>query len=321
MNNLSLTEVISMNDVRQNDARPLTRTAARPVPMAHFLMCRPQHFAVSYTINPWMDPNSWSSEDTKLSIESQKQWTRLHRKLVKLGGKVEFVTAVPGLPDLVFTANAAVVLDGIALMARFRHAERQGEEPHYEAAFRRLQAHGQIDAIRKLPDGLVLEGAGDCIWDATRKLFWMGYGPRSQAAAREVVADTYGHDVLALELVDPRFYHMDTALVPLTGGEVMIVPEAFSPAGLASIRDRVTGDQRIELAIEDSVRFAANAVCIDRSIVLSACSDRLRGQLEERGYNVVATPLDLFLRGGGSASCLQLRLDRRSDAVRTATAA
>jgi N-dimethylarginine dimethylaminohydrolase len=296
---------------------------ARSLPTARFLMCRPRHFAVAYTINPWMDPRSWAQQDGALSLQSQKEWTRLYRKLIRLGAEIDLVTPVPGLPDLVFTANAAVVLNGVALLARFRHAERTGEEPHYEAAFRKLQACGFVNAIRKLPDDVVLEGAGDCVWDDTRNLFWMGYGPRSDAAARDAVADTFGTDVVALELVDRRFYHMDTALVPLTGGEVMYVPEAFTPAGLAAIRDRIDPDRRIELTSEDSARFAANAVCLDRALVLSSCTVDLRRRLEERGYRVIATALDSFLRSGGSAFCLTLRLDRSSAAVtaRTATAA
>jgi N-dimethylarginine dimethylaminohydrolase len=295
----------------------------RTLANARFLMCPPQHFAVAYTINPWMDPRSWAEQDRAFSAKSQKEWTRLYRALTRLGAEIELVPPESGLPDLVFTANAAVVLDGVALLARFRHAERRGEEPHYEAAFRRLQACGLLSSVCRLPDGIVLEGAGDCVWDATRNLFWMGYGPRSDAAAREAVADTFGAEVVALELVDPRFYHMDTALVPLSEGEVMYVPEAFTPEGLAAIRDRIEPDRRIELAVDDSVRFATNAVCLDNTVVLSACSDALRGRLQERGYRVIATPLDSFLRSGGSAFCLTLRLDRRSAAMaaRTATAA
>src|ERR1700746_2588910 len=117
---------------------------ARSLTPARFLMCRPQHFAVAYRINPWMDPRSWAQHDGALSLESQKEWTRLYRKLIRLGADVELVTPAPGLPDLVFTANAAVVLDGVALLARFRHPERRSEEPHYEAAFRKLQACGFI---------------------------------------------------------------------------------------------------------------------------------------------------------------------------------
>jgi len=286
---------------------------ARSLPTARLLMCRPQHFAVAYTINPWMDPRSWAQHDCALTLKSQKEWARLQRTLIRLGAQIELVTAVPELPDLVFTANAAVVLNGVVLLARFRHAERAGEEPHFETAFRKLQACGFVNAICKLPDGIVLEGAGDCVWDATRSLFWMGYGPRSDAAARDPVAETFDTDVVALELVDPRFYHMDTALVPLSGGDVMYVPEAFSAGGLAAIRDRVEADRRIELAIEDSVRFAANAVCIGNVVVLSACSDDLRRRLQERGYRVVATPLDSFLRSGGSC--------REALGLRAATAA
>jgi arginine dihydrolase len=285
---------------------------------ARFLMCRPQHFAVAYTINPWMDPRAWARHERALMLGAQKEWARLHRTLIGLGAEVELVPAVPGLPDLVFTANAAVVLNGVALLARFRHAERRNEEPCFEAAFRKLHARGLIDAIRKLPDHVVLEGAGDCVWDRSRNLFWMGYGPRSDAAARDPVVDVFGTDVVALELIDPRFYHMDTALVPLSRGEVIYVPEAFAPGGCAAIRERVNPEHRIELASEDAVRLAANAVCVENAVVLSACSECLRRTLEERGYRVIATPLDPFLRSGGSAFCLTLRLDRRTEAMRTA---
>ena len=108
------------------------------MPTARFLMCRPQHFSVAYAINPWMDPESWARQNCALSLESQKQWARLHRTLIGLGAQVDLVPAVAGLPDLVFTANAAVVLDRVALLAHFRHPQRRDEEPHFEAAFRKL---------------------------------------------------------------------------------------------------------------------------------------------------------------------------------------
>jgi N-dimethylarginine dimethylaminohydrolase len=280
-------------------------------PTARFLMCRPEHFAVSYTINPWMDPQSWA-RDTRARAAAGREWAKLHRKLGELGAMIELVPAATGLPDLVFTANAAVVLDGKALLARFRHSERQGEEPHFAAAFRRLQGRGLINSVRMLPENVALEGAGDCVFDQTRNLFWMGYGPRSDKAARDHVAEEFGIEVLALELADPRFYHMDTALCPLTNGEVIYVPTAFNHAGRAAIAERIAPDKRIELAADDARRLAANAVCIGTDIVLSGCSERMRATLEERGYRVIATPLDSFLRSGGSAFCLTLRLDRRS---------
>jgi N-dimethylarginine dimethylaminohydrolase len=278
---------------------------------ARFLMCRPEHFAVSYAINPWMDPQSWS-RDGRAHAAAAREWAALHRTLVEHGGAVEHVPPAAGLPDLVFTANAAVVLDRQVLLARFRHPERAREQPHFEAAFRSLQVRGLVDAVRKLPETVVLEGAGDCVWDATRQLFWMGYGPRSDAAARRPVEDMFGCEVLALELADGRFYHMDTALSPLPGGEVMYLPDAFTATGRAAIRDRVAPHQRIEIGIDDGCRLAANAVCLGRTLIMSDCGGRLRAELAERGYQVVTTPLPSFLRSGGSAFCLTLRLDRRS---------
>lgn len=278
---------------------------------ARFLMCRPEHFAVSYTINPWMDPERWA-RDVGAHAAAEREWAALHRKLLKLGATVDLVPPAPGLPDLVFTANAAVVLDGKALLARFRHPERQQEEAHFEAAFRSLQARGLIDAVRKLPKGLLLEGAGDCVWDAQRNLFWMGYGPRSDASAARAVEEVFGQDVVALELADPRFYHMDTALAPLPGGEVMYLPSAFTAAGRAAIHERVAPGERIEIATEDACRLAANAVALGNTLILSGCGRRLRAQLRARGYEVMTTPLSSFLRSGGSAFCLTLRLDRRS---------
>lgn len=278
---------------------------------ARFLMCRPEHFAVSYSINPWMDPQSWA-RDERAHAASVREWAALHRKLTDLGATVELVPPVPGLPDLVFTANAAVVLDRQVLLARFRHPERRREEAHFEAAFRSLQARGLVDAVRKLPEDLVLEGAGDCVWDARRKMFWLGYGQRSDAAARGAVEDMFGFEALPLELADKRFYHMDTALSPLPGGEVMYLPEAFTAKGRAAIHDRVAPHERIELGIEDGRRLAANAVCLDHTLVVSGCGKRLRAELGERGYRVVTTPLPSFLRSGGSAFCLTLRLDRQS---------
>jgi N-dimethylarginine dimethylaminohydrolase len=281
------------------------------MPTARLLMCRPEHFAVSYTINPWMDPQSWA-RDTLAHAAAAREWADLHRKLVEHGAAIDLVPAASGLPDLVFTANAAVALDRQVLLARFRHPERQREEPHFEATFHALRARGLIDAVRKLPEGVVLEGAGDCVFDATRKLFWLGYGQRSDAAARRAVAELFGREVVTLALADPRFYHMDTALSPLPGGEVMYLPYAFTTAGRGEIRDRVAPEQRITLDIEDACRLAANTVCLGNTLVMSDCSARLRAELEERGYRVVTTPLPSFLRSGGSAFCLTLRLDRMS---------
>jgi arginine dihydrolase len=293
-------------DKKNDTAAPVNNDGAR------ILMCAPDHFAVDYTINPWMDPAQWAQQATTLAGDARREWRGLHRRLKKLGATIELLAPVEGLPDLVFTANAAVVMDGVVLLAHFRHPERQREEPHFERRFRELWARGVIDAVRPMPDGKLLEGAGDCVWDASRQIFWMGYGPRSEQDSARVVAETFGIETVPLELASAHFYHMDTALSPLARGEVMYVPTAFTAEGLRQIQDRVAADKRIELGPDDSRVFAANAVRLGDDIVMSSCSDALRDRLAELGYRVRPTSLAAFHRSGGSAFCLTLRLDHRS---------
>ena len=281
-------------------------------PRPRFLMCRPQYFAVTYSINPWMDPAAWSQSGDALHGEALRQWEGLLHAVRRSGATVELVEPENGLPDLVFTANSAVVLDGKALLARFRHPQRQGEEPVYAAAFNALRSRGLIDEVVTLPEGVTLEGAGDCLWDAHRQLFWMGCGFRSGLEAREVVAEQFGVPCVALALADPAFYHLDTCFSPLPCGAVMYYPAAFTTEGLAQIHARVAPTQRIAIAAEDAAHFAANAVNFGRTIILSSCSETLRGQLKKRGYTVVEAPLTVFQRSGGSACCLTLRLDHQS---------
>ena len=285
-----------------------------------FLMCRPQHFAVTYSINPWMDPTAWAESGQALHATAARQWAGLHRALLGNGAIIEAIEPEPGLPDLVFTANAAVVLDGKALLARFRHPERQREQPVFAASFRALKARGLIEQVLELPEGATLEGAGDCIWDRHRRHFWMGSGFRSDAAASQFIEDRFGVRCLTLALADPSFYHLDTAFCALPCGSVIYYPAAFTQASLELIHQHVGPAQRIALEPGDAARFAANAVCWDRVLVMSGCGDELRRELSGRGYTVVKTPLAAFLRSGGSACCLTLRLDYRSSAVQVAAA-
>jgi N-dimethylarginine dimethylaminohydrolase len=280
-----------------------------------FLMCPPQHFAVSYSINPWMNPGSWASGACAFSEQAEQQWAAFHDTLLAHGAAIEFVDPKPDLPDLVFTANAAVVLDGKALLARFRHPERQGEEPIFGAALNALKTRAEIDTIIEMPEDVWLEGAGDCIWDRERRHFWMGFGPRSQRGAAHIVSDFFAAECVALELADPSFDHLDTAFCPLPSGDVIYYPGAFADAARGAIEERVLVEHRIAIDHEDATELAANAVPLNGSIVLSSCSERLRRRLEERGFTVVATPLHAFLRSGGSACCLTLRLDHRSERI------
>jgi arginine dihydrolase len=287
----------------------LAAQSARP----HILMCSPRHFAVTYSINPWMDPRAWADGGGNLHGEAEHQWTDLHRALLAADAVVETIEPVAGLPDLVFTANAAVVLDRKAVLSRFRHPERQNEEPIFAAAFGALATRGLLDDVVRLPEGLILEGAGDCIWDVKRRLFWLGCGFRSDSAAAAFLERQFGRPCVALPLAEACFYHLDTALCVLPCGSMIYYPQAFTPAGRAAIEAHVAPEHRIALDRADAERFAANAVCVHRTIVLSSCSASLRTSLEEHGYAVVQTPLHAFLRSGGSACCLTLRLDHRSD--------
>jgi N-dimethylarginine dimethylaminohydrolase len=256
-----------------------------------------------------MNPGSWQSAGSALHEEAEQQWFGLHDTLLALGAAIDFVEPEPNLPDLVFTANAAIVLDGKALLARFRHRERQIEEPVFAAAFHALAERGLIEKVVELPAGIALEGAGDCLWDRTRKLFWMGCGFRSDAAAAHSVQSVFGVPCVALELANPSYYHLDTAMCALPCGAVVYYPGAFSPAALDAIHARVLRDDRIALNAANAAQFAANAICAGRTIVLSSCSADLRRSLEARGYRLVETPLTAFQRSGGSACCLALRLD------------
>lgn len=281
---------------------------------ARILMCAPEHFEVSYTINPWMRPDTWASQADVLGRRSNDGWEKLTRTLRTLGADLELVPPVPGLPDMVFTANAAVIMDGKALVASFRHPQRQGETAVFRRTFDGLKQRGLLDTVVDMPDGVVLEGAGDCVWDPVRRTFWLGYGQRSDESAAAVVRDTFGFDVVALRLVDPRFYHMDTCLAPLTGGEVLYYPGAFDAAGNAAIRDRFGAENLIVAPEADACTLAVNAVNLGRDIVLATASPALRAMLEERGYRVHETPISDFGLSGGSAFCLTLRLDRNSRA-------
>jgi N-dimethylarginine dimethylaminohydrolase len=272
-------------------------------------MCEPKHFAVSYSINPWMDPANWASDEHAVAM---RQWAALQDALQQTGAALEHVAPQPGLPDLVFTANAAVVHGGTALLARFRYPERQGEEPVFAAAFEGLRTRGLIERVAALPDGVVMEGAGDCLFDEARNLYWMGFGHRSERRAAEAVEATFGVPVVPLQLADPRFYHLDTAFCPLPSGDVIYHAGAFTDEGRSAIAARVPESKRVVLSEAEAAQFSANAVCVGHTIVMSRCSDALRKRLGRRGYQVVATPLDTFLQSGGSAACLTLRLDRGS---------
>jgi N-dimethylarginine dimethylaminohydrolase len=277
-----------------------------------FLMTDPGCFDVCYQINPWMRPEAWRDDPAALLAAAKSASGELRRALQALGAQVETIGAVHGLPDLVFPANAAVVLDGRALLARFRHPERQGEEAIFREVFCRLKRRGLIEAIVDLPEGVFQEGAGDCIWDADRGFFWAGYGPRSSRASIGIIEKTFGQEVVALELASDRYYHLDTCFCPLAGGQVLYYPAAFTTDSLAAIHTRVPEAQRIEATDAEAEAFCVNAVNLEARIVMAKAPPSLTRKLQAAGYSVAEVDLAPFILSGGAAYCMTLRLDRTS---------
>jgi len=277
-----------------------------------FLLVDPAHFEVAYTINPWMQPGAWGADPAGSRRAARIAFSNLVAALKGAGAEVEIMPGVPGAPDLVFPANAGVVLDGRATLARFRHPERQVEEPHFQRAFQRLRAGGLLEEILVLSDGCLQEGAGDFIWHAARGHVWAGYGPRTNRKGLDAVAEFFGREVVALELATERFYHLDTCFCPLPGGEVLYYPPAFTAEGLRRIRTVVPACDLIEATDDDAARFCVNAVAFDRIIIMAEASDQLKGRLGERGYRVIDVGLDPFILSGGGAYCMTLRLDNVS---------
>ena len=262
------------------------------------LMCAPQHYDVDYVINPWMEGNIHRSSRDR----AQAQWEQLHT-LLKEHATVELVPPQPGWPDLVFTANAGLVLDDTVVLSRFLHPERQGEEPHFQQWF---ADHGYT--VKTLPKSLPFEGAGDALFDRAGGWLWAGYGFRTELDSHPYLAQWLDVEVLSLRLIDRRFYHLDTCFCPLNNGDLLYYPPAFDTYSNHLIERRLSAEKRIVVDEVDAANFACNAVNVDQTIILNSASDRLKQTLEARGFTVVETPLDEFLKAGGAAKCLTLRL-------------
>jgi N-dimethylarginine dimethylaminohydrolase len=277
------------------------------------LLTDPSHFEVTYTINPWMQPCAWAEDPVGHPAAARRRFQTFAATLTAAGARLEIMPGVAGLPDMVFPANAAVVLDRLALLARFRHPERRGEEKYFQEHFRALMKRGVIlDEVAQLPPTCFQEGAGDCIWDPARGRFWAGYGQRSTRQAAAEISAFFGQETTALELVSPRFYHLDVCFCPLSGGEVLYYPPAFSAASLATIRNVVAPEDLIEATDEDAARFNVNAININDRLVMAKASPDLVARLGERGYRVSEIDLTPFIMAGGGAYCMALRLDNCS---------
>lgn len=280
----------------------------------NLLMVDASHFEVSYVINPWMKPGAWHEDPEGHYRAAQTSSAALHEALSAAGAQVLTVPGAAGLPDMVFPANAGVVLDRKAIVARFKCTERRGEEPLFLKAFESFRARGLLDTVAQYPEGCFQEGAGDAIWDDTRQHFWAGFGQRSTRASLQVTESFFDVPLVPLELVSPRFYHLDTCFLVLSGGEILYYPPAFSKEGCDTIVSLAGKDKVLEASDEDAARFCVNAVNFDREIIMARPNEKLVARLTERGYRVTPVDLDPFILSGGGAYCMTLRLDRQSKA-------
>jgi N-dimethylarginine dimethylaminohydrolase len=270
--------------------------------MSRLLVCPPDYFSVEYEINPWMRLSNKVHPQ-----RAREQWRGLMQALENdIGVILERMAPVPGLPDMVFTANAGVVCGRRAVPSRFRHPERQREETHFEAWFRE---HGY--EVEKLEGDLYFEGAGDLLGfsEAVRGTWFGGYRQRSDIRAYVWLSKLFGREIIPVELVDSRFYHLDTCFCPLSGGELLYYPPAFDSYAQTVIADRIDEKRRLVVTEPDALRFACNAVCVGKHVVLPAGCPQTVAMLEAQGYEPHPLPLDEFMKAGGSAKCLTLALD------------
>lgn len=262
------------------------------------LMCPPDFYDVDYVINPWMEGNVHRSSQER----AQQQWQGLYHLLKDLA-VIDLITPVLGVPDMVFTANAGLVLGKKCVLSRFFHPERQKEEPYFKQWF---LAHDF--EVFELPTDLPFEGAGDALLDRGGNWLWAGYGFRSELDSHPYIAKWLDIEVLSLRLIDPRFYHLDTCFCPLSDGYLLYYPPAFDAYSNRLIELRVPQAKRIVVSEPDALNFACNAVNVGQTVVLNKASDSLKQHLHQVGFTVQETPLSEFLKAGGAAKCLTLKL-------------
>jgi N-dimethylarginine dimethylaminohydrolase len=265
------------------------------------LMCAPDYYGIEYEINPWMNRARGSSRE-----RARQQWQQLYNTLTGLGVVVELLAPQPGLPDLVFTANAGLMFGERFFSSRFRHPERARETPHFDAWF---AGHGFT--VEHLPEEMYFEGAGDALFCGAT--LFAGYRIRSDVQGHQHLGRVLHKQVLPLELVNPYFYHLDTCFCPLAPGEAIWHPAAFDAYGQKVIQRNIPS---LIAANEAEARcFGCNAVVVGKTVIVNAGCNQLADDLGRRGYTPVAVELDEFIKSGGSAKCLTLRLDGEEAAI------
>jgi len=272
------------------------------------LVADPEHFDLEYAINPHMRDEHGALRRVDRAL-ARRQWQSFVDALRESGLELDELPALPGQPDLVFCANQTLPIardvapDGVARVvpSRMAHAQRRGEVAHVTAALERMGY--RVDAPA---DHAPMEGMGDGLWHPGRRLLWAGVGPRSSRAAWEQIAQRYRVPTLLLELVDPDFYHLDTALALLSEDSCLWIPQALSERSQALVRALIP--RAIEADAGEARRsLACNAFCADGRTVFIDAGARLTAQrLERAGFCVRMLDSSEFLKSGGSLFCMKL---------------
>jgi N-dimethylarginine dimethylaminohydrolase len=290
---MAMTDIIDDTSVHPRGDVPRRTPTTRSV-----LMCRPEHFTVVYRINPWMDPAV--PTDTSLAVQ---QWNVLHHTYLDLGFDVQLIDPIPGLPDMVYAANGGLVIDGIAYGASFTHPERQPEGPAYMDWFR-------ADGLDVRVPVQINEGEGDFLLVGDTIL--AGTGFRSDSLSHDELVSVYGREVLSLKLVNPSFYHLDTALAVLdsTPGQehIAYLPSAFDARSLDLLEERYP--DAVIVTETDAAVLGLNSFSDGYNVVIASRAADFERQLRAHGYNPIGVDLSELLLGGGGVKCCTLELRR-----------
>lgn len=262
------------------------------------LMCAPDFFDVTYSINPWMKPE----EANVMQQKAKEQWGELKRVFEELGADVELVKPQPGLPDMVYV-DVGIAWDKFFIPSNFKCKERQGERPYVVEHFKNAGFE-----IKDLSDEYTLEGHGDTLWDGDR--LYCGHGFRSQKEAHAELANIFSDigakvDIVPVELTDERLYHLDTTFCPLEDGSALIYRKGVTEGSLKELEEKL---ELVDVPEEEALNFACNAVVLKKNIIIPKGAPKTCQKLRARGFTVHEVEMTEFIKGGGACKCLSMPL-------------
>jgi N-dimethylarginine dimethylaminohydrolase len=270
-----------------------------------YVMVRPDHFRVDYQINPFMD-----LADQPDPARARQQWDTLVETIRSLGGEVEVIGQREDAPDMVYAMNLGLGVvrpDGgpHVVMSHMRYAERRMEttttQPWFAGRGHTTSYVGREGVGAHFEAGDAFAFGGDLV---------VGYVPRTEELALKHLAVDLGVRVRGLRITHPGMYHLDLAFCPIDEARAIICPSAFDDESAAELMALVP--EPIVLTEEEALTtFAANSVVVGRTVVMPACPERVRAQLQAAGFAIEIVDVSEFHKGGGSIRCLTNPVDVR----------